>query len=126
MADLTEKQAALPSKLFGSDANGDETNPVGASTLLDMFVADVPNQTGLSATLALTTTAVEGKVGAVTMTNRKYIEMQALSTGIKWGYDITCPFDLFKNQFFSLPAGSNCKVYFKMFTGTGSVAIGEK
>jgi hypothetical protein len=109
---------------FQKITNG--TNVAGVTSLSDLQVVDVPNQTGLSATLSLTTTAVEGKVGASTMTNRKYIEMQALVTNVKWGYDTTCPFDLFKSQFFSLPAGTNCKVYFKMSTGTGSVAIGEK
>ena len=109
-----------------SDATGAETTPVKSTTLGDLNVVDTPNQVGLSTTLALNTTATEGKVGATTMSNRKYIEMQGLTTNIKWGYDISCPFDLFKSQFFSLPAGENCKVYFKMSVGTGSVAIGEK
>lgn len=94
--------------------------------LNDFQVVDVPNQTGLSAVLSLTTTFQEGKVGASTMSDRKYVEMQALSNNVKWGYDSTCPFDLFKNQFFSLPAGTNCKVYFKMSVGTGSIAFSEK
>lgn len=126
MADLTELQAAQSVKVVGSSSSGAESTPVNSTDLGELQTVDVPNQTGLSTTLALTTTAVEGKVGASTMTNRKYIEMQALDTGVKWGYDTTCPFDLFKNQFFSLPAGTNCKVYFKMSSGTGSIAIGEK
>jgi len=126
MADLNDIQAAQQVKLIGQDASGVESTPVKSTTLGDLSVSDVPNQTGLSATVALTTTAIEGKVGGSTMVNRKYIEMQALSSNVKWGYDTTCPFSLFKDQFFSLPAGENCKVYFKMSTGTGSVAIGEK
>lgn len=126
MGDLSEKDASQNVKIVGQDTNGIENNPVGATALGELKVADVPNQIGLNATLNLTTTAVEGKVGLLTMTNRKYIEMQALSNNIKWGYDSTCPFNLFKNQFFSLPCGENCKVYFKMTTGTGQVAIGEK
>jgi len=126
MGDLNNIEAAGSTIIVGSDATGLETNPVKATTLGEMQTVDVPNQTGLSGIVALTTTAVEGKVGVSTMTNRKYIEMQAISSNVKWGYDTTCPFDLFKNQFFSLPAGENCKVYFKMSTGTGSVAIGEK
>lgn len=101
-------------------------NKAGVTSLSDLKTTDVPNQTGLSAVLPLTTSAIEGKVGAVTLSNRKYIEMQALTSNVKWGYDSSCPFDLFKSQFFSLPAGENCKVYFKMSIGTGSVAIGEK
>lgn len=127
MPDLSDIQAAQQTKISGQSTNGTETNPVGASTLGELYVADVPNQVGLSIVLNLTTTPVEGKVGASTMANRKYIEMQGLSTNIKWGYSLASqPFDLFKSQFFSLPCGTNCKVYFKMETGTGQVAIGEK
>lgn len=126
MADLNNIEAAGSTIIVGSDATGTETSPVKATTLGEIQSADVPNQTGLSGLVALTTIAVEGKVGVSTMTNRKYIEMQAISSNVKWGYDTDCPFDLFKNQFFSLPAGENCKVYFKVSTGTGSVAIGEK
>jgi len=89
-------------------------------------VIDVPNQTGVATTLNLTTSPVEGKVGGSALVGRKYIEMQALTTGVKWGYTTACLFDLFKNQFFSLPAGENCTVYFKASTGTADVAIGEK
>jgi hypothetical protein len=126
MADLSGIDSSQSVKIVGNDATGVEQTPVSSTTLGDLSVSDIPNQTGLSILLPLTTTAVEGKVGASTMVNRKYIEMQGMSTNIKWGYDTTCPFDLFKSQFFSLPAGANCKVYFKMSIGTGSVAIGEK
>jgi len=102
------------------------SNTAEVTSLGDLQVTDSPNQTGLSATLSLTTTPQEGKVGGSTMTNRKYVEMQALDSNVKWGYNTACPFDLFKNQFFSLPAGENCKVYFKMSVGTGSVAFSEK
>jgi hypothetical protein len=126
MADLSDINSAQQTKIVGQSASGAETNAVGSTSLGELTVADVPNQTGLTTTLGLTTTAIEGKVGALTMTNRKYIEMQALTNNIKWGYNTNCDFKLFKNQFFSLPMGSNCKVYFKVTTGTGSVAIGEK
>lgn len=126
MVDLSNLEAAQQVKLIGQDAAGAETTPVKSTPLGDIQAADVPNQVGLNIILNLTTAAVEGKVGASTMANRKYIEMQALSNNVKWGYDSSCPFDLFKSQFFSLPAGENCKLYFKMSTGTGQVAIGEK
>lgn len=126
MGDLTDINSAQQVKIVGQSPNGSETNAVDATSLGDMFVVDVPNQEGLSITLPLTVVSIEGKVGVSTMTNRKYIEMQALDNNIKWGYTTSCDFNLFKNQFFSLPAGSNCKVYFKMSTGVGSVAISEK
>ncbi len=126
MVDLTDVQSGLQVKIIGQSSTGSETNPVGATTLLDLQTADVPNQLGLNTILNLTTTPTEGKVGATALANRKIVEMQGLTTNVKWGYDATCPFDLFKSQFFSLPMGFNCKIYFKMSTGTGSVAFGEK
>lgn len=126
MADLTGVESSQSVKLVGQNTAGVEQTPVNSTTLGDLTVADVPNQTGLNAILNLTTTAIEGKVGANALTNRKYIEMQGLTTNVKWGYDSSCPFDLFKNQFFSLPMGENCKIYFKASTGTAEVAFGEK
>lgn len=126
MADLSEIQSSPITKLVGSDPSGSENNPVNATPKGDLQTADVPNQTGLNATLSLTTSAQEAKVGATALADRKFLDAQATSSNVKWGYDTTCPFDLFKNQFFSLPAGFNCKIYFKVSTGTGSVAIGEK
>lgn len=114
------KQDTGNSSLASIDSKIDNT-PLGEVT-----VADVPNQTGLNSVLNLTTTAIEGKVGATTLFDRKYIEMQALTTNVKWGYDLSCPFDLFKGQFFALPSGTNCKVYFKAATGTAQVAFAEK
>lgn len=124
--DVSDIQAASPMKIVGSTADGTETTPVGSTTLGDLQAVDVPNQTGLNTIINLTTSAVEGKVGATTMANRKYIEMQAITNNVKWGYSSLCPFDLFKSQFFSLPMGTNCKVYFKASTGTAQVALAEK
>lgn len=126
MADLSDLNSSQVIKIVGSDSSGVEETPVSSSTLGELKVADVPNQTGLSGVLNLTTTAQEGKIGVDTLANRKYIEMQALTTNVKWGYDSGCPFDLFKNQFFALPAGTNCKIYFKASTGTAEVAFSEK
>jgi len=127
MPDISDTQSALNTKITGQNVNGVETNPVNATPLNDLQVADVPNQTGLNEVLNLTTSPIEGKIGASALANRKYIEMQALTTGVKWGYSIASqPFDLFKNQFFSLPMGENCKIYFRAETGTAQVAFGEK
>lgn len=83
-------------------------------------------QSGTSGILNLTTTAQELKVGASPLEDRLYIEMQALSSNVKWGYTTACEFNLFKNQFFALPCGTGCKIYLKMSVGTGDCAIAEK
>ena len=105
---------------------GDGVDLVEVTPLKDLQTADVPNQIGLDTILNLTTTPIEGKDGLSAMSDRKYIEMQALTTSVKWGYSTNCPFDLFKNQFFALPTGTNCKIYFKASTGTAQVAFAEK
>jgi hypothetical protein len=126
MADLSDLNSAQNTKLTGQDNSGVETYPIKSYSNNELAVSDIPNQTGVNATLNLTTTAVEGKVGANALVNRKYVEMLALTTNVKWGYDSTCPFELYKSQFFSLPMGENCKVYFKASTGTAQVVVGEK
>ena len=78
---------------------------------------------GTDTTTNLTTTAVELKVGASRLPERKYLIVEGLSNNIKWGFTTSCPFDLFKNQLIMMPIG--VAVYAKMSTGTGSIAVGE-
>ena len=125
MSDLTEIQATEAVKLVGSNSTGTEQTPIGSKTNGQLDVYDGCNTSALDTVLALTTVAIEGKVGASRLLNRKYIEMQALTTNVKWGYNSSCNFDLFKNQFFSLPTG-DVQIFFKVTTGTGSVAFSEK
>jgi hypothetical protein len=95
------------------------------STSLEDYQDGIP-QNGTSSILNLTTTAQELKVGANALSDRLYVEMQALDSNVKWGYTTACEFNLFKNQFFALPCGENCTIYLKMSTGTGDCAIAEK
>lgn len=121
MADIDETQQSEVVRITGDDEN----NVVTVNDIQELSVNDTPQQ-GLSAVLTLTTTAQELKVGATALANRKTIEMQALDKNVKWGYNTNCEFDLFKNQFFALPCGENCKLYLKASVGTSSVAVGEK
>lgn len=124
MADLSDVNAGLTVKLVGMGSTGTETNAVGAKSNNELLASDCINTSASDLVLALTTTAVEIKVGGTRLTNRKYIFLQALSSNVKWGFNTTCNFDLFKNQFFVLPTG-NVTVYIKVSIGTGSCAIGE-
>ena len=122
MADLDRlKQATNAHRLVGDD----EEFAVAVTSDKNILVKDTPTS-GVSATLNLTTTAIELKVGALAKVNRRLIEMQALEKNVKWGYNSNCDFDLIKNQFFSLPCGEDCILYLKASTGTSSVAISEK
>ena len=121
MADIEDKQQSEVVRIIGVDENNVST----VNDLGELSVNDTPQQ-GISDVLNLTTTAIELKVGANPLANRKLIEMQALSKNVKWGYNVNCEFDLFKNQFFSLPCGENCTMFLKASTGTASVAVSEK
>ena len=121
MADIDDTQQSEVVRITG----GDENNVAAVNTANEVLSNDTPQQ-GVSTILNLTTTAQELKVGAAALVNRKLIEMQALDRNIKWGYNTNCEFDLFKNQFFALPAGENCTIYLKTSTGTASIAISEK
>jgi hypothetical protein len=126
MADLTEIQAAQFVKIIGSDTTGEEQTPVVSNSLGELAVSEVPNQEGVDIILTLTTSAQEAKVGANPLPNRKYVEMEALGDNVKWGYNTNCRFRLFKNQFISIPAGPNCRIYLRTTTGTAQVVVGEK
>ncbi len=104
---------------------GDEANKADVNSSEELHVYDAPSL-GVDTILSLTTTPVEVKVGASALADRCYFEMQALTKKVKWGYNTSCNFDLFKNQFFSLPAGTDCTVYVKASSGTASVVIAEK
>jgi len=119
MADLDQSsnstQITGPDEAYQADVNSSE----------ELHVYDAPSLGG-DTVLSLTTTPVELKFGANPLEDRVYIEMQALTKKVKWGYNTSCNFDLFKNQFFSLPAGTNCTVYLKASSGTAQVTVAEK
>jgi len=129
MADLSDLQAAQTNKIVGSDTSGVETNAVKVSSNQDLGTSDVLDNGGLDKVVALTVTPKLGVVnvdGVTPKANRKYFIMEALDTGIKWGFSATTQsFDLFKSQLIMVPCGPNTTIYFKMTTGTGNVAIAE-
>lgn len=126
MADLSDLQAAQATKIVGSDTSGVETNAAKVSPNQDLGTSDVLTTAAVTATLALTTAATEGKVGASALANRKYFIMEALNTNVKWGFSSgSQPFDLFKSQLIMVPAGPGISFWFKMSTGTGNVVIAE-
>ena len=88
--------------------------------------SDILDTGGVDTVLNLTTAASLGIVGAAAKVGRKYYVMEALATNVKWGFtNTTQNFDLFKSQIIMIPVGPNTQIWFKMSTGTGTVAIGE-
>jgi hypothetical protein len=127
MGDLSEKDSATNSKIVGADSSGNETDYVKVSTNQELAIRDTHDNGGLDTILNLDAiTAVEGKVGALTKDERKYVIMEALDTNVKWGFsNSTQSFDLFKSQLIMVPVGPNTEIWFIMASGTGQVAFGE-
>ena len=124
MGDILDREAAQTVKLVGSASDGTESNPVEASDNNEIRSNDSVNVSAADTILNLTTLAQEVKVGASRNPNRKYLWMEALDKNIKWGFDSSCRFDLFKKQLIIHPVG-NVPVYMKMSAGTGQAVVGE-
>lgn len=95
----------------------------GVSPLDEGYANDSCRTSGIDTTILLTTVAVELKVGGSALADRKYMFIQARDNNIKWGFNTTCNFDLFKNQLIIMPVAVT--MYAKTSVGTGTIVIGE-
>lgn len=127
MGDATEINATEIVRITGSQADGTETNPVGSSGNGELWIRDTLDNGGLDTVLSLpANTPVEIKVGASRKTLRKYVIIEALTTGVKWGFtNSTQSFDIFKRQLIMVPVGENTQLWAKSTSGTGQLAVGE-
>ena len=127
MADATGINATEITRLTGSQADGTETNPVGSSANGELWIRDTLDNGGLDAVLNLPfNTPIEIKAGGSRKTLRKYVIIEALTTGIKWGFsNSTQSFDIFKSQLIMVPVGENTQIWAKSISGTGELAVGE-
>ena len=122
MGDASREKASTTNRIIGEN----EDNIAKVSVNQELSIRDTHDNGGLDTIIPLTTTPVEGKVGATTKTERKYVIMEALDTNVVWGFsNTTQSFDLFKSQLIMVPVGPNTEIWFKMKTGTGNVAFGE-
>ena len=88
MADLSEIQASQSIKIAGASSTGAESNWVDSSATGDLFIRDTLKVGGTQGALTVGTSAVEVKVGASQLTNRKHVTLYNNSnTTIYWGLD---------------------------------------
>ena len=89
MADLTEIQSALSTKIIGADSTGLETNPMAVGINGNAKVGDGLKDGGVYGVRNLPTAnvAVEAKVGASRLIARKLLIINIESTGVFWGFD---------------------------------------
>lgn len=124
---IDDKVNSTPIKIVGANnTTQEETNIAKVSPNQDLGTSDILDNGGTDTVLNLTTTPVEGRVGAAARANRKYFIMEALTNNVKWGFsNSTQSFDLFKSQLIMIPCGPNTKIWFRVTAGTGQVAIAE-
>jgi len=115
MADLALDNSALPVVLIGATTAGVTGTPTGSSANGDLFVRDSINSSSTNAALSVTATAVEAKVGALRLTNRKFISITPTNGTIYWGSTNTVTTangtPIFKNQCITMAFTDNVAVW---------------
>lgn len=116
MADLSDINSAQPVKIIGSSSDGTEQTPVQATANGEFLSADISNNGGTQGALTVGTSAVEAKVGASPLANRKTLTVHNNSNStIYWGYTsgVTTAngTPLYKDQFAVWDVGPGTSVY---------------
>lgn len=90
---------------------------------------DHANSQAKYGSLTVGTTAVELKVGANRMEDRKVVTMQTKDNNVYWGYDSSVTTStgtqIFKDQFMPLPVGPDIEVWLIADGAGKDVRIGE-
>lgn len=130
MADLNELEAAQTVKIAGTNSSGAETNYINGTANNELLTANISNNGGLQGALTVSTTAVEAKVGASALTNRKTLTVFNNSGAtLYWGYTsgVTTssgtPF--YEKQFVSFDVGTGTSVYLIAGAGSNNVRVTE-
>lgn len=116
MADLNDTQASGSTKIVGSDSSGTEQTPVKSSPNGDLSTSDIINNNGLEGVLTVGTSAIEVKVGASRLANRKIVTLYNNSSStIYWGFTsgvtISSGSPIEKNEFIVWSVGPDLPIY---------------
>jgi hypothetical protein len=130
MADLSDIQAAESVKIIGSDSTGLETNPVNSSANGELNTSDISNNGGVNGAITVGTSAVEAKVGASILSNRKALTILLTSNG-KLYYGLTSGVttangtQIFKNSLAAFKCGPGTSIWLISDTAAQNVRITE-
>lgn len=116
MADLSEIQASQSIKIAGASASGTEGSWVDSSATGELFGVDALNAGGTQGAITVGTSAVEVKVGASALTNRKLVTLHNNSNAtFYWGYTsgvtTSTGTPIFKDQVMFWAAKSSAPIY---------------
>jgi len=130
MADLTGLEASQSVKIAGADSAGSETNYVNATALGELKTTDTITGAGAEGALTVGTSAVEARVGASALTNRKLLTVFNNSgTTIYWGRTSSVTTStgtpIYEKQFFTFDFASDAPVYLIAGIAGNNVRITE-
>jgi hypothetical protein len=116
MADLSDLQSALTTKLTGANSSGSETNFVNATVNGDLQTADIINVSGTQGSFSVTTTAAPLRVGGSNLANRKLVTFyHDTSNTVYWGYTsgvtTSTGTPIGRGQFTQWAVGPNVDIY---------------
>jgi len=90
---------------------------------------DHANESAVYGAITVGTTAIEVKVGASPLVNRKMVTLNPQSSGVFLGYDsgvtTATGTELFKDEYISLPIGPDISVYLIATGANNEVRIAE-
>lgn len=102
MADLTELQASLVTRVIGSGVDGTEQTAVASTPNQDLKVTDTLNIGGVQNNIIVSTTATEAKAGATRLIDRKILIIQPTDgdvwVGMTNAVTIATGIQVFKDQ----------------------------
>lgn len=125
MADLDGLAAAQTVKIAGTNTSGVETGYVDQYNT-QLRTTEVINGSAVQGTLTISTTAVECKVGASPLTNRRMIMIQVNAAGYSYGFASgSQPFSLPNGTTLALELGPNISIWVVKSSGSNSVVVAE-
>lgn len=132
MADLPYTKQSQVITITGADSTGLETNVVDASANGELTVSDISDNGGDQAALTVGTSAVELKVGASALANRKACTFIHTSGNgkIYWGHTSSVTTangtPITKNALYEWPCGPGTSIYLISDTAAQSGRITER
>jgi len=116
MADLNELESSDTIKIAGADSTGNETNFADVTALGELKTADVISGSGTEGAITVGTSAIEAKVGASALTNRKLLTIFNNSDAtIYWGRTSSVTSSsgtpIYEKQMFTFTVASNAPIY---------------
>jgi hypothetical protein len=130
MADLTELQSSDTVKLVGADSTGNESNFANVTPTGELKIVDAISGSGAEGAITLGTTAIEAKVGASALSNRKLLTVfnnsgNTIYWGRTSGVTTSSGTPIYEKQMVSFQALADAPIYIISSSSGTNVRITE-